>query len=45
MICAFFIQITFKIDKPDCEYKYTGGNRCWKGDVPIVRLDTQKYQI
>jgi len=31
-----------KIDKSDCEYKYTGGNRGWKGDVPIVRLDTQK---
>ena len=42
MICAFFIQTTFKIDKPDCEYKYTGGKRCWKGDVPIVRLGTQK---
>lgn len=31
-----------KIDKADCEYRYTGGNRGWKGDVPIVRLDTQK---
>jgi UDP-glucose 4-epimerase len=31
-----------KIDKSGCEYKYTGGNRGWKGDVPIVRLDTQK---
>ena len=31
-----------RIDKSDCEYKYTGGNRGWKGDVPIVRLDTQK---
>ena len=31
-----------KIDKSDCEYKYTGGNRGWKGDVPIVRLDAQK---
>ena len=31
-----------KIDKSDCVYKYTGGNRGWKGDVPIVRLDTQK---
>ncbi len=31
-----------KIDKTDCEYKYTGGNRGWKGDVPIVRLDAQK---
>ena len=31
-----------KIDKSNCVYKYTGGNRGWKGDVPIVRLDTQK---
>jgi len=31
-----------EIDKADCEYRYTGGNRGWKGDVPIVRLDTQK---
>lgn len=30
------------IKKSDCQYKYTGGNRGWKGDVPIVRLDTQK---
>ena len=30
------------IDKSDCLYKYTGGNRGWKGDVPIVRLDTKK---
>tara|TARA_X000000950_G_scaffold289303_1_gene411752 strand:- start:10484 stop:11452 length:969 start_codon:yes stop_codon:yes gene_type:complete len=30
------------IKKSDCEYKYSGGNRGWKGDVPIVRLDTQK---
>ena len=30
------------IDKLVCKYKYTGGNRGWKGDVPIVRLDTKK---
>lgn len=30
------------IKKSDCEYRYTGGNRGWKGDVPIVRLDTNK---
>ncbi len=24
------------------EFKYTGGNRGWKGDVPIVRLSPQK---
>lgn len=26
----------------DVEFKYTGGNRGWKGDVPIVRLGTDK---
>lgn len=26
------------------EYQYTGGDRGWKGDVPIVRLDSQKIR-
>ena len=26
------------------EYCYTGGDRGWKGDVPIVRLDSQKIR-
>lgn len=26
------------------EYRYTGGDRGWKGDVPIVRLDSQKIR-
>ena len=26
------------------EYKYTGGNRGWKGDVPIVRLNTDRIK-
>lgn len=25
-------------------YRYTGGDRGWKGDVPIVRLDSQKLR-
>ena len=25
-------------------FKYTGGNRGWKGDVPVVRLDTKKVR-
>jgi UDP-glucose 4-epimerase len=25
-------------------YEYTGGDRGWRGDVPIVRLDTQRIQ-
>ena len=26
------------------EFEYTGGNRGWKGDVPIVRLNTDKIR-
>jgi UDP-glucose 4-epimerase len=26
------------------EYSFTGGNRGWKGDVPVVRLDTRKIR-
>jgi UDP-glucose 4-epimerase len=26
------------------EYEYTGGNRGWKGDVPIVRLNTDRIR-
>jgi len=26
------------------EYQYTGGDRGWKGDVPVVRLDSQKMR-
>lgn len=26
------------------EYRYTGGDRGWKGDVPVVRLDSQKIR-
>jgi UDP-glucose 4-epimerase len=25
-------------------YRYTGGDRGWKGDVPIVRLNTDRIQ-
>jgi UDP-glucose 4-epimerase len=25
-------------------YKFTGGNRGWKGDVPIVRLNTDRIR-
>ena len=26
------------------DFQYTGGDRGWKGDVPIVRLNTQRIQ-
>jgi UDP-glucose 4-epimerase len=28
----------------EVEYEYTGGDRGWKGDVPIVRLQIDKIQ-
>ncbi len=28
----------------DVEYKYTGGNRGWKGDVPVVRMNSKKIR-
>lgn len=30
--------------REDVEYVYSGGDRGWKGDVPIVRLDTDRIQ-
>lgn len=32
------------IPRSACELKYGGGNRGWKGDVPIVRLNTNKIR-
>ena len=26
------------------EYRFTGGDRGWKGDVPVVRFDTTKLR-
>ncbi|MFC1708946.1 NAD-dependent epimerase/dehydratase family protein [Candidatus Omnitrophota bacterium] len=28
----------------DVKYKYTGGNRGWKGDVPVVRLNSNRIR-
>jgi len=28
----------------ECKYGYTGGNRGWKGDVPVVRLNSDKMR-
>ena len=28
----------------DVDYQYTGGDRGWKGDVPVVRLNTARIQ-
>jgi len=32
------------IPKETCEFRYSGGSRGWKGDVPIVRLNTSKIR-
>lgn len=38
-------DITVRImDLDDVSYHYTGGDRGWKGDVPVVRLDSGKIR-
>lgn len=32
------------LDPSDVEYRYSGGDRGWKGDVPVVRLNTDRIQ-
>jgi UDP-glucose 4-epimerase len=32
------------VEPEQVEYEYTGGSRGWKGDVPVVRLDTQRIR-
>ena len=32
------------LDPRQVEFEYTGGNRGWKGDVPIVRLNTDRIR-
>ncbi len=32
------------LDPRNVEFEYTGGNRGWKGDVPIVRLKTDRIR-
>ena len=32
------------LEKSKVQYQYAGGDRGWKGDVPIVRLDTSRIQ-
>jgi UDP-glucose 4-epimerase len=32
------------LDPAEVRFDYTGGNRGWKGDVPIVRLDTSRIR-
>lgn len=32
------------ISKADCEFTFTGGDRGWRGDVPVVRLSTERIR-
>lgn len=32
------------LDPQKVEFEYTGGNRGWKGDIPIVRLNAQRIR-
>ncbi len=32
------------IERAAVEFQYTGGDRGWKGDVPVVRLDTDRIK-
>ena len=32
------------LDSRDVQFEYTGGTRGWKGDVPIVRLNTDRIR-
>jgi UDP-glucose 4-epimerase len=32
------------LDPAQVEYEYSGGDRGWKGDVPVVRLDTSRIR-
>ena len=32
------------LDPGNVEFEYSGGDRGWKGDVPVVRLDTNRIR-
>jgi len=32
------------LDKATVKYEFTGGNRGWKGDVPVIRLNTDRIR-
>ena len=32
------------LDQGSVEFEYTGGNRGWKGDVPVVRLNSDRIR-
>jgi len=32
------------IPRDTCQFTYTGGSRGWKGDVPVIRLSTERIR-
>ena len=32
------------LDPDEVDYEYAGGDRGWKGDVPVVRIDTARIR-
>lgn len=43
-VTAIANMVVEAMDLPRVEFKYTGGNRGWKGDVPQVRFDMTKMK-
>ena len=37
-------RVSLELDPATVTYEYTGGDRGWKGDVPVVRLDTERIR-
>jgi UDP-glucose 4-epimerase len=33
-----------ELDQDEVQFEYSGGNRGWKGDIPIVRLNTDRIR-
>jgi len=43
-VTAIGRMVTEEMGLPDVQFKYTGGDRGWPGDVPQVRYDTSKME-
>lgn len=41
---ADLVLDAFELDPEKVEYVFSGGDRGWKGDVPVVRLDTEEIR-
>jgi UDP-glucose 4-epimerase len=41
---AEFVLTALRIKKEECTIVYSGGDRGWKGDVPVVRLNCNKIR-